>query len=115
METIAIPGAEIYYERNFLAAEEATKLFDLLQAKCAWERRKTLFKAAVPRDEAYYGDPGTNYTYSRREYKPLHDEFTKRISRDRNQLARIRRIRTRRRRHARRPHTARRTSCVLRA
>jgi alkylated DNA repair dioxygenase AlkB len=25
----------------------------------------------VPRDEAYYGDPGTNYTYSRREYKPL--------------------------------------------
>ncbi|HXY10279.1 MAG TPA: hypothetical protein VEI52_20725 [Terriglobales bacterium] len=59
METIAIPGAEIYYERNFLAAEEATKLFDLLQAKCAWERRKTLFKAAVPRDEAYYGDPGT--------------------------------------------------------
>jgi alkylated DNA repair dioxygenase AlkB len=25
----------------------------------------------VPRDEAYYGDPGTSYTYSRREYKPL--------------------------------------------
>ena len=71
METISIPGAEIYYDRNFLAAEEATKLFDVLQAKCAWERRKTSFKSAVPRDEAYYGDPGTNYTYSRREYKPL--------------------------------------------
>ena len=71
METISIPGAEIYYERNFLAAEEATKLFDVLQAKCAWERRKTSFKSAVPRDEAYYGDPGTNYTYSRREYKFL--------------------------------------------
>jgi hypothetical protein len=25
----------------------------------------------VPRDEAYYGDPRTNYTYSRRGYKPL--------------------------------------------
>jgi alkylated DNA repair dioxygenase AlkB len=25
----------------------------------------------VPRDEAYYGDPETNYTYSRRGYKPL--------------------------------------------
>src|SRR6266849_3786821 len=26
---------------------------------------------AVPRDEAYYGDPGTHYTYSQREYNPL--------------------------------------------
>jgi len=25
----------------------------------------------VPRDEAYYGDSGAHYTYSRREYKPL--------------------------------------------
>ncbi len=71
METISIPGAEIYYDRNFLPADEATKLFDVLQAKCAWERRRTSFKSAVPRDEAYYGDPGTNYTYSRREYRPL--------------------------------------------
>lgn len=30
-----------------------------------------LIQYAVPRDEAYYGDPGTNYTYSRREYQPL--------------------------------------------
>ena len=57
METISIPGAEIYYDRNFLPADEATKLFDVLQAKCAWERRRTSFKSAVPRDEAYYGDP----------------------------------------------------------
>ena len=71
METISIPGAEIYYEKNFLPADEATKLFEILKEKCAWERRKTSFKSAVPRDEAYYGDPGTNYTYSRREYRPL--------------------------------------------
>jgi alkylated DNA repair dioxygenase AlkB len=71
MEAIAIPGAEIYYEKNFLSSEEATTLFNTLLAKCAWKRRKTSFKGTVPRDEAYYGDPGTNYTYSQREYKPL--------------------------------------------
>ena len=71
MEAISIPGAEIYYDKDFLPPQEATKLFELLLTKCAWERRGTAFKSAVPRDEAYYGDPGTNYTYSRREYKPL--------------------------------------------
>ena len=71
METILIPGAEIYYEGNFLNTEEARLLFDALRAKCAWHRHKTSFNHAVPRDEAYYGDPGTTYTYSRREYKPL--------------------------------------------
>jgi alkylated DNA repair dioxygenase AlkB len=71
METIPIPGAEIYYDKNFLPPEEATTLFDVLRTKCAWERRRASFKYAVPRDEAYYGDPGTNYRYSRREYRPL--------------------------------------------
>ena len=71
METIPIPGAEIYYDKNFLSLEEATTLFSVLRTKCAWERHQSSFGNAVPRDEAYYGDPGTNYTYSRREYKPL--------------------------------------------
>ncbi|MGA8622758.1 MAG: alpha-ketoglutarate-dependent dioxygenase AlkB [Candidatus Sulfotelmatobacter sp.] len=71
METIPIPGAEIYYDSNFLSPEEATILFNTLWTKCAWERRRSSFKCAVPRDEAYYGDPGTSYTYSRREYQPL--------------------------------------------
>ena len=71
METIPIPGAEIYYDKNFLSPEEATTLFNVLRAQCAWERRRSSFNHAVPRDEAYYGDPGTNYKYSRREYKPL--------------------------------------------
>ena len=71
MEAIPIPGAQIYYERNFLPPEEATDLFKLLREKCAWERRISTFKYAVPRDEAYYGDSGTDYSYSRREYKPL--------------------------------------------
>ena len=71
METIHIAGAEIYYEKNLLSPEKATTLFNVLRAKCAWERRRASFNYAVPRDETYYGDPGTNYTYSRREYKPL--------------------------------------------
>jgi hypothetical protein len=60
MQTIPIPGAEIYYDKNFLTSEEATVLFNLLREKCAWERRKSSFKYAVPRDEAYYGDPGNS-------------------------------------------------------
>ena len=71
METIPIAGAEIYYDKNFLPAEEATVLFGTLLTKCAWQRHRTSFKSLVPRDEAYYGDPGTDYTYSRREYKAL--------------------------------------------
>src|SRR5690242_7581547 len=71
MRELAIPGAEIYYEEHFLAPGEAARAFDELLNKCAWERRKTSFGYAVPRDEAYYGDAGSQYTYSRREYRPL--------------------------------------------
>jgi alkylated DNA repair dioxygenase AlkB len=71
MEVIPIPGAEIYYDQHFLQPEEATKWFNALLSKCAWQRRSGSFGHAVPRDEAYYGDRGTEYTYSRREYQPL--------------------------------------------
>jgi alkylated DNA repair dioxygenase AlkB len=71
MELIAIPGAEIYYDRDFLPPEFATQLFNTLLSRCPWERRKASFGYLVPRGEAYYGDPGTHYMYSRREYKPL--------------------------------------------
>src|SRR5580692_10645809 len=71
MELIPILGAEIYYDDHFLSPEEASQLFDALMSKCAWERRKASFGHAVPRDEAYYGDPGTHYTYSRRVYTPV--------------------------------------------
>jgi hypothetical protein len=52
METISISGAEIYYDRSFLPAEEATILFNILLTKCAWQRHRSSFKYAVPRDEA---------------------------------------------------------------
>src|SRR5579864_6641117 len=71
MQGIAIPGAEIYYEALFLPPDEANHFFTALLNKCAWQRRTTSFGYPVPRDEAYYGDPETHYTYSRREYQPL--------------------------------------------
>jgi len=71
MEIIGIAGAEIYYEKDFLSAHEATILFNALLTKCPWQRHRTSFKSLVPRDEAYYGDDGPNYTYSHREYMPL--------------------------------------------
>ena len=70
METIAVPGAKIYYEKNFLSAEKAATLVHVLEAKCAWERHRSSFKYAVPRDEARCGDPGTRYTDPRCEYRP---------------------------------------------
>ena len=71
MQAIAISGGEIYYEERFLPPEDASRYFQALLNKCAWERHKTSFGAPVPRDEAYYGDPETRYTYSRRAYQPL--------------------------------------------
>ncbi len=71
MNPIPIPGVEIFYDEHFLQPEEATRLFHALLSKCAWQRHKGLFGQVVPRDEAYHGDPGTHYTYSRREYNPL--------------------------------------------
>jgi alkylated DNA repair dioxygenase AlkB len=71
LEPIHIPGAELYYGKIFLSPEAATEYLNALLTRCAWERRKASFGYDVPRDEAYYGDPGTQYTYSHREYTPL--------------------------------------------
>ena len=71
MHLIAIPGAELYFAEHFHLPAEATQFFKALMSKCAWERRKTRFGNDVPRDGAFYGDPGTDYTYSGRTYKPL--------------------------------------------
>jgi alkylated DNA repair dioxygenase AlkB len=71
MNRIPIPGAEIYYDPHFLTPDEATQWFEALLRRCAWKRHQGSFGNPVPRDEAYYGDPGTLYKYSRREYLPL--------------------------------------------
>ena len=71
LEEISLPGAELYYDENFLSPDNATTLFQTLFDLCQWQRRNAPFGHRVPRDEAYYGDPGTEYIYSRRLYTPL--------------------------------------------
>ena len=66
-----VPGAELYYDPNFLNPDEANQYFDALMQKCDWKRHRTSFGSLVPRDEAYYGDADAHYTYSRRDYLPL--------------------------------------------
>jgi alkylated DNA repair dioxygenase AlkB len=71
VEQILIVGSEIYYDGQFLGTLEASEFFTRSYRSAPWERRKTSFGSAVPRDEAYYGDSGTHYECSLREYKPL--------------------------------------------
>src|SRR5262249_38029765 len=66
-----VPDAELYFDASFLTADEAQRHLECLLEKCAWKRYQTSFGSPVPRDEAYYGDAGAHYTYSRREYLPL--------------------------------------------
>ena len=47
MDTILIPGAEIYYDKNFLPVEQATILLNILLTKCAWQRHRSSFAYAV--------------------------------------------------------------------
>ena len=68
---IGLAGGSLFYIEHFLPAREATALFEHLLTKCPWERHQAVFGHSVPRAEVYYGDPGTTYSYSRREYKPL--------------------------------------------
>lgn len=68
---IPLAGGSIFYIERFLPTDDATVLFQLLLNTCAWEQHQAVFGYGVPRAEAYYGDPGTTYNYSRREYKPL--------------------------------------------
>jgi len=65
-----LPGTEIYYVEQFLDAESATRLLDLLLSRPEWSRRRFMGQL-VPRSEIYMGDPGTNYSYSKRTYEPL--------------------------------------------
>ena len=71
LSPLQVPGAELYYDPNFLSPDEANHYFDALIHKCDWKRHRTSFGSPVPRDEAYYSDADAHYTYSRREYQPL--------------------------------------------
>jgi hypothetical protein len=53
METIPIPGAEIYYQKNFLSPEAATILFNVLRTKCCVSPHSNLHKRRCMVGESY--------------------------------------------------------------
>jgi alkylated DNA repair dioxygenase AlkB len=66
----SLPGAEIYFDAQFLCATSAIQLLEFLLARREWSRRQFMGRP-VPRAEIYMGDPGTKYKYSNRTYEPL--------------------------------------------
>lgn len=69
-----LPDAEIALHEGWLAAEDAERLFRELRAGVAW-RQETIRmfgrERAVPRLQAWYGDPGAAYAYSGLALEPL--------------------------------------------
>lgn len=62
-----LPDADIRHYAAFLSSSEADRLFIRLRREIAWRHEHiTLFgkSRAVPRLSAWYGEPGTAYTYS---------------------------------------------------
>ena len=71
---IDLPDATLGYAPDFLSREEAHNIFDILAAEIPWHQdRITLFgrQIALPRLQAWYGDPGTDYRYSGLTLAPL--------------------------------------------
>jgi alkylated DNA repair dioxygenase AlkB len=71
---LALPDAEITYLPGFFPAPERDCLSDALLATTAW--RQDSFRVygretPIPRLNAWYGDPGRVYTYSRITLEPL--------------------------------------------
>ena len=64
-QRIELPGADIRYLPGFIADHEA--LFERLQAEIDWQQDVLLMcgkPIPVPRLQAWYGDPGADYSYS---------------------------------------------------
>ena len=66
-EVISLQDGEILFMRNFLSATEAKNYFDLLQNNINWKQEEVNFYGktySVPRNTAWYGYEGFNYSYS---------------------------------------------------
>lgn len=65
--------AELWWSPHFLTTAAADRLFEALRSQVAWEQGQIrLFGKWVqePRLSAWYGDPGTTYTYSGKQQHP---------------------------------------------
>lgn len=69
-----VPGASVRFYPQFFSPEESDRLFTTLYETIAWKQEQLKFfgkPVDQPRLTAWYGDPGTGYTYSGLHLKPL--------------------------------------------
>src|SRR5215475_3695400 len=74
LEPLPLPDAEVYYMRQFLAAETACTVLRQLIAEVPWRAENIVVWGKTfpqPRLIAWYGDAGMNYTYSGLQLTPL--------------------------------------------
>ncbi len=72
-ELIEIPGGQLTLCQSWMPDRDAENLFLQLQDELVWESSTIrLFGKAhkIPRLNAWYGDPGAAYTYSRIRFEP---------------------------------------------
>jgi alkylated DNA repair dioxygenase AlkB len=71
--SLALPGADLAFDPQWLPSKEADALFAALQADVPWEvHRLRLFgrEVASPRLSCWIGDPGAVYAYSGSTFAP---------------------------------------------
>ena len=64
---IALHGGKLRFWPHFLSAQDSAQLFACLRAQTPWERSEIRIagrQVAIPRLNAWYGDPGADYSYS---------------------------------------------------
>ena len=73
LEPLALPDADLLFDRAFLAPDEADAAFRALRHAIPWEvHRIRLFGREIdsPRLSAWIGDPGAAYRYSGTRFEP---------------------------------------------
>ncbi|MDY0071303.1 MAG: alpha-ketoglutarate-dependent dioxygenase AlkB [Thauera sp.] len=68
---IELPDARLYFEADFIADHEA--VFAEYAGQLAWTQDRIVVygrESAIPRLNAWYGDPGTDYAYSGLQLRP---------------------------------------------
>lgn len=86
-ELIQLPGAELWWLPRWLSDAGADEWFAALQEETPWQQSRINLagkSVAIPRLEAWYGDPGARYQYSGKSYEPL--PFTPLLCRIKTQL-----------------------------
>src|SRR5689334_6359766 len=73
-EILDMPDAEVLLYRNFFNVSDSSALFEELSQNIAWQHQNIKIAGKsipIPRLTAWYGDPGTSYSYSGITVNPL--------------------------------------------